>query len=282
MLRLASDLHLEFYLDSVLSEGNALFDKLLPEMFQPSEQDKDTVLILAGDILLIKELKHFNYFFEKLSLQFKTVLWIFGNHEWFKSTLNAKSMNKVKEHLAYLKNVHILDNEVFEDEKYYFVGTTLWSDINKGDYLTAHDVALVSKDYKKITFQEGQRYSKMRPRQVSKMFKDNEKFIFDSLLKAKDNDKIKVVVTHHPPTVKAIPEMYKVNSDYWSDFGQVDFDKLYKADILPEFWFHGHIHESQNIDVMGVKVLSNTRGYNEIDKDGKSLITESYSNTFVV
>ncbi len=282
MLKLASDLHLEFYLESVLAKGQPVLDSLLQYMFKPSIHDKDTILILAGDILLLKQLKHFNYFFEKLSLQYKAVLWIFGNHEWFRSTINAKSVIEVKEYLAYLSNVHILENEIFENEDYYIVGSTLWSDINKGDYLTAHDVANVSRDYKKITFQEGKHYSNLRPRQVSQMFKNNEAFIFESLMKAKDFNKTKVVVTHHPPTVKAIPEHYKINSDYWSDFGQVNFDKLKEFDILPKFWFHGHIHESQTIDVMGVQVLSNTWDYNDGGKDNKPFISESYLPNFIV
>lgn len=280
MIRLASDIHLEFYLNSVLSEGNEVLENLINDIFTPMDTDKNTVLILAGDILLIKQFQHFKYFFEKLSSKFKTVLWVFGNHEWFKATINKKTVDNLKNELKYLENIHILNNDTFEDDNYIFIGSTLWSDLKKGDYLTALDVAKVSHDYKKITFQEGANYSKLRPRHVSKMFMDNESFIFSALNKFKDSVKKKVVVTHHPPTIKAIPDYIKENPDFWSDFGNVNFDKFIENNVMPDIWLHGHIHENQKLDVMGLPILSNTWGYNDVKSDGSSYLNDGFESSF--
>ncbi len=282
MIRFASDLHLEFYEDKVDKYGINFIEELINKIFTPLSTDKETILVLPGDIILIKQLDKFKYFFENISNQFKSVIWVFGNHEWFKSTINEKTIHMVKDKLSHIKNLHILNNEIFEDEKYYFIGSTLWSDINKGDYLTALDVVAVSYDYKKIKFQEGHNYSKLRPRNVSKMFIDNSDFIKNSLLKAKEINKKKVVVTHHPPSIKAIPDFLKDNADFWSDFGNFNFDYLLEHEILPDLWIHGHIHKSQKFEIYGTDILSNTRGYDDVDSNGKSFIDDNFSNNLVL
>lgn len=282
MFRFASDLHLEFYQERILNNEPLLLETLTAQIFKPLPTDKDTVLVLAGDIILIKYLKHFNPFFEILSNQFKTVLWVFGNHEWFKSTLSKETTAKIKLELSYLSNIHILDNEIFEDENYYFIGSTLWSDIKKGDYLTATDVAKVSYDYKKIKYKEGSHYSKLRPRHITKTFIDNEKFILDSLKKIKESEKKKVVVTHHPPMIEALPEYIKINPDFWSDFGNVNFKKIKEEGVLPDYWIHGHIHENQSFDIMGINIISNTRGYDDQTKSGQSMLNKNFSNELLI
>jgi len=282
MIRLASDLHLEFHLEQFIADNADYSKKMASTIFPNLPTDKETVLVLAGDIILIKNLEVYFNFFEILSEQFKEVLWIFGNHEWFKNKMKPERLIEIKQKMAVFKNVHVLENEIFETEKYHFIATTLWSDIKKGDYMTALDVVSVSYDFKKIDFKEGHRYSKLRPRHVTKMFMDNERFIRDELLKIKDSQKIKVVVTHHPPTIKALTDRMLATPDYWSDFGNVDFGYLKQAGIEPDFWLHGHVHESQHIPEGKTMIISNARGYDELTASGKPMINSNYTATFII
>lgn len=194
MIRLVSDLHLEFHQEQFKAGGYHYAASLLNDILKPLSDDKKSILILAGDILLIKNINDYDNFFKVISERFKTVLWVFGNHEWFKNKIKSERVVDAKAKMIPYGNIHILNNETYEDEHYHFIGTTLWSDIKKGDYMTALDVVAVSYDFKKIGFKEGSNYSQLRPRHVTKMFMDNEKFIQDELLKLKDSTKKKLLL----------------------------------------------------------------------------------------
>lgn len=280
-IRLVSDLHLEFYKTKILSM-ESIDSSYLSEKVIPSDiRDSNTHLVMAGDILLIKDIDLFLPFFKSLSNRFKTVIWIFGNHEWFNNKIKKERFDLMNSILEPFKNIHILENQSIELDEYVFIGSTMWSDINHGDYLTAMDVVKASFDYKKITFKEGQSYSNLRPRHVSMMFKKAQEFIKSELLKYKDSNLIKVVVTHHPPLREAVPEFYRLNPDWWSDFGDFDFNYLENNGLLPEFWLHGHIHSSQKFNKEKTLILSNPYGYDEIDKNNNILLNKNYANLFL-
>lgn len=282
MIRLVSDLHLEFHQDQFKSGGYPYAVSLLNDILKPLVDDKKSILILAGDILLLKNINDYDNFFKVVSERFKTVLWVFGNHEWFKNKIKPERIVDAKAKMVPYGNIHILNNETYEDDHHYFIGTTLWSDIKKGDYMTALDVVAVSNDFKKIDFKEGNRYSKLRPRQVTKMFMDNEKFIQSELLRLKGNPKKKVVITHHPPTEKAITDRMKLHPDFWSDFGNVKFSYLVEHDIVPDLWVHGHIHEKQDIKEGDLDIISNARGYDDFTKSGESMLNKGFDPSFMI
>ena len=280
-IRLVSDLHLEFYKDLILKSQNKDSTFLSEKVIPIDIKDSNTHLVMAGDILLIKDIELFLPFFKSLSTRFKNIIWIFGNHEWFNNKIKKERFELMNSILKPLKNIHILENQAIELDEYVFIGSTMWSDINHGDYLTAMDVVAVSFDYKKITFKEGKNYSNLRPRHVSMMFKNAQEFIKSTLLKYKDSDLIKVVVTHHPPLMEAVPEFYRLNPDWWSDFGNFDFNYLENNGLLPEFWLHGHIHKSQTFKKGKTLIFSNPYGYDDVDKNNNILLNKNYKTFFV-
>jgi predicted phosphohydrolase len=282
MIRLVSDLHLEFHQAQFEAGGYPYAVSLLSDILKPLPDDDKSVLILAGDILLLKHINDYEHFFTVISERFKTVLWVFGNHEWFGNKMKIERIIAAKEKMLPYGNIHILNNETYEDEDYHFIGTTLWSDIKKGDYMTALDVVAVSNDFKKIDFKEGNRYSKLRPRQVTKMFMDNEQFIQAELLRLKGSPKKKVVITHHPPTEKAITDRMKLHPDFWSDFGNVKFSYFVEHDIVPDLWVHGHVHEKQDIKEGELDIISNARGYDDFTKSGESMLNKGFDPNFVI
>ena len=80
-IRIYSDLHQEF-------EEKAIFTIAhLPD-------EKDQILILAGDIFRLKNISHYYDFFKDLSDRFHTVLYVFGNHEYYGYKMGKKYTKK--------------------------------------------------------------------------------------------------------------------------------------------------------------------------------------------
>ena len=110
-IKLMSDLHLEF--------GGM-------------DPGKGDVLILAGDIVNVKEMtdgtpqgKYYLNFLERCANNYNRVFMVLGNHEHYFGTLN-KTASRLKE-LIDVKdsNITLLDNECVEYEGVNFVGYTL-------------------------------------------------------------------------------------------------------------------------------------------------------------
>jgi len=123
-----SDLHLEFYNDSVNFEDVMKFD------------EDCEIICLCGDIGYPE---HSNYtkLLNFMSTKFKYVFIITGNHEYY----DLKSCNKTIENTHLMiseickkfNNVYFLNNNMIYLEEYHLVvlGTTLWSyfDMDKID-----------------------------------------------------------------------------------------------------------------------------------------------------
>lgn len=294
MFRLGSDLHLEFLEDvkivhpNMTPEEKTLAIKNYTDIiFEPLPNDKETTLILAGDIMLLIYIPRYMDFWEHISQRFKHVIWVFGNHEWFNHSIKPSNVKKAKNHLSKYDNIHILYNEHIELEGVHYIGATLWSNLGDGSIFTTKSIANVSYDYKKITFLENGNYGKLRPRQVIKMNMDQRNFIKNKLLELKNDDKPTYVISHHPPSIKAISEEHKATDiAYWSDFSIFDFETLIEDDALPDLWFHGHIHSTLKyyyLDKRGNKfyLMSNSRGYpskDDLNKDYNPIFLMKHKN----
>ena len=99
--QLVSDIHLEF--GHTVHIHNAGAD----------------VLVLAGDICMARAFKNpdrnisnlgYYHFFDEVCKNFRSVVYVLGNHEHYKGTFND-SVNLLKAALADYDNLHILDNE---------------------------------------------------------------------------------------------------------------------------------------------------------------------------
>jgi len=113
-LRVISDLHLEF--------SNGIFD--LPRL----ESDKDTILVLSGDIGMFSYPETYIPFLKECSLRFREIIYIAGNHEYYGSDINyGLECGKNEISKANLKNVFLGDNFVHQVDDVYFVCSTLWS-----------------------------------------------------------------------------------------------------------------------------------------------------------
>src|SRR5210317_1391978 len=115
-IKLYSDLHIEF------------------EVFFPPQykEDKDTILVLAGDICPL-ERGMAKAFLLMCAEEYKEVIYIPGNHEYYGGNLKQSWLNMKAKIEAESDNVHMLDNETKVIDGVAFIGSTLWADFDKGN-----------------------------------------------------------------------------------------------------------------------------------------------------
>jgi Icc-related predicted phosphoesterase len=263
-IQLASDLHLEFADVDIKNTTGA------------------DVLILSGDILVADDLRNqpvslswealpeeghgrakrsmrYRDFFQRVSFQFKHVIYIMGNHEHYHGKFD-KSAAVIRETLGYLniRNVHLLDRDTVEIDGVHFVGGTMWTDCNKGDPMTQYHLEHCMTDFRVIRI-AGENFKKFLPMRTVIEFtktRDYFKTVIDNLPK---DSKI-VVCSHHAPSHLSIHEIYKndtlMNGGYSSDLSEFILDR-------PQIraWTHGHMHNNFDYVVGDTRVMCNPHGY---------------------
>lgn len=241
-IKYISDIHLEFYDISKLS-------KILHKI----NADTD-ICVLAGDIG-----NPFHSIYEQFLIgmneKFKHVILIHGNHEYYQSAKQIRknigktieeTIEKTESIVSKLENVHFLNNSYVDitsdEEKYRFVGSTLWSKIsdpfnliNDSDMITNYNIDMINS-----------------------MFDENVKFI-EETIENSENMKV-IVVTHHLPSLKLINPKYlnSVMSDLNQNFAS-DCDVLVRDPIV--CWIYGHTHEAIDLEINGIPLLANPIGY---------------------
>lgn len=282
-----SDLHLEF-------GSTTLFN------FDDAE-----VLVLAGDICTGVDLHHhdpngilnarfsdrYHAFFQECSRNFKHVIYVLGNHEYYNGDF-AKMVDNIREKLAYLKNIYVLDRDVKKIGDVTFIGSTLWTDMNNGDPLTLFHLKKKMNDfnciknsarkvYRRVPIYQKDEDGKVVHNeagyaiQIGEKFKDEPAsfspedaldyhrkcvdYIKEIVQNRSEDDKF-VVVGHHAPSIQSIHPRYKhdqiMNGGYMSSLEEFIIDRpSIKA------WIHGHVHDKFDYFVGDTRVVCNPRGY---------------------
>jgi len=244
-LRIMSDLHIEFMRELADFDIPALPD------------DKDTVLVLAGDIHLGKSL---HYVFEKFADRFKAIVFVYGNHEYYKSNM-PRVGPKVAAAIQHLDNVFVLDPGTVQIDDVCFVGSTLWTDMDNLNQMVMWDAGAMMTDYKVIrTGPKGHEWKRpLKPVDTTYYHIEQRNFMFAQIEALKADGKTVVAVSHHLPSYQSIGPGYKgssLNGAYASElFELVD-------DAKPDLWIHGHTHDSMDYMLTDhTRVICNPRGY---------------------
>ena len=248
LIRIVSDIHLEFsYGDMRLNER--------PE-------DKDTVLVLAGDVGLGSKPHTYLKFFEEKAHRFHKVIYILGNHEHYKGSFST-TFGRVKDNLEKFKNVVVLEKDTIVIDNVAFICATLWTNMDNLDSLCIEQSRLTMNDYRTIrhgTHAEPWK-KRLHPHDTINDHINAKHYIFAEIKKQKAKDNKVVVVTHHLPSYKSISDKFKgdpVNGAYASEL----FEDI--ADTKPEVWIHGHTHDSKDYMLADTRVICNPRGYHSM------------------
>jgi len=275
-IALASDVHLEF---GPLELHNT---------------DDAEVLILSGDICVARDLSdrdvhnllgehtkshRYHEFFENCAAQFKTVIYIMGNHEHYHGDYGT-TVSHVREKLAYLQNLHVLEKQSITLDDVTFVCGTLWTDMNQQDPSTLYSIRSKMNDYRciknslrQVTYKGylpdpdnpgkdivtfHQRDSTFSP---DDSVEDHKAMlaVIRAAVAANPTGKF-VVVGHHAPSKLSTKPQYQddvlVNGAYSSDLSELMLD-------LPQIrlWTHGHTHHEFDYMIGQCRVVCNPRGY---------------------
>lgn len=251
-LRIMSDLHIEFM--------NSMYEFDIPDM----PGDHDTVLILAGDIHNAKDLvKVYDAFADR----FLAIVGVFGNHEFYKTNMPAVP-GKVAKAIEHHNNVFLLNKDTVEIGGVYFVGATLWTDMDNHNQMVMWDAKRMMSDYKYI--RTGPKHEpwrrKLAPTDTVSQHISEKNYMFKEITRLKEAGETVVAVSHHLPSYQCIhPGWGKggLNGAYASEL----FEEV--ADSKPDLWVHGHTHDSNDFMLADTRVICNPRGYvpNDLNPD---------------
>lgn len=237
-VQLFSDLHIEF------------------EAFEATCQDVD-VVVFAGDIHTgVKGVQ----WIKKQNITCP-IIYVLGNHEFYRQS-HPRLIGKIMD-AAHSHDIHILENRAVTINVVRFHGATLWTDFELfGDpKLAGFRCQEVMSDFKLI--RRDPSYSKLRSIDVAMIHKNSLAWLAKSLNTSECGTN--VVISHHAPSRRSIPE--KFQSDLVSAAYASHLDAFIEKH-KPNFWFHGHIHNSVDYNVGECRVVCNPRGYSDERNEG--------------
>jgi hypothetical protein len=269
-----SDLHTEFYADV----NDDKFKRIFKTYFPPEEDDKNTILLLSGDVGTYGKYEYtYKRVFNMLSKRFKMVICVPGNHSWYKSEIWDKEEEFFKK-VSLPKKIHYLDNKVVKvNNNTVIIGACLWADFDNENPIIMNTVQGRMNDYNIIYKPAGEDndmspYRSYHRRSIQAVdtlnrFKTSKQFIIDSLKEAQAKGiKNKIVVTHHAPSFQSIDTRYSDNSlnpAYCSNLEDIILD----YDVT--LWTHGHQHCSNDYMIGDTRVICNAFGYHAYETNPK-------------
>lgn len=238
-IQIVSDLHLEF------REGKIA-------VIKPSAP----ILCLLGDICACGTIENFRVFLQFIKWahsQYKLILHVAGNHEFYSSTMPATGMSntmpiiiaRFQKIMTKLPRYKFLHNQRVKVGDILFIGSTLWSDI-PAEYAPIAKASM--NDYSHIYTSSG----RLTPEDVTKMHGAAVKFIERSITFAKSRKLRCVLLTHHKPTRESTVPITRYC--YESDLG-----RILRAPIVLAAYGHTHVHADRTVG--GVRIYSNPCGY---------------------
>lgn len=268
-VRYVSDLHLDMDVSKVKKRLG------MEHLYgvSPMEGDSDRILVIAGDIWHGRKWFRFGdpgvSWISGVAAQFRQVVVVLGNHDWWGVSLGDAEIEKTREALSALglANVVVLEASSWKDpvSGWVFVGGTLWTDYGKSlgfsvdEQLDSGRRAQDKYVGRGVTPDANFRWMKGPSHGVVKpgMLKDRHQMVLKAIedVQAKVPRERVFVVTHYLPWD---PEgtVYANRLEMAWDFSRLE-GPLGGAGV----WVHGHDHAVRDGVVNGCRILANPRGY---------------------
>ena len=220
--------------------------------FLPEDSlDEQSILVLAGDISSsLPQLIDFLEFVEK---RFYKVIYVPGNHEYYKSNMQEWILSVDALFKSRLKNTVaplLTGVETITLGGLFFVMSTLWGDGGKNP-MEEIFVQNGLNDFRLIGYQEN-KFTVAHMQQLNKLNKEKIECLINS-----QQEYPVVVVTHHLPSYSLCHPRFghSINGGFASDCDHM------MVDGVPALWIHGHTHDTIDTDLYGTRIVSNPHGY---------------------
>lgn len=272
-ITLLSDLHLEFG-DMTLPGGDILVlagDIAEAGNVEMSKYNPDYVALPHEKKLRYGRPDRYQRFFAEECPKYNEVIYVVGNHEHYNFVYD-NTVNYLKDQLKDIPNIHVLERETYQVDDILFVGSTLWTDMNKADPVTMNVLENYMNDYRRVSknyLVEGvgpRTYTnRLRPEVIYRAHKDTMEWLQGVVEDPAHADKKIVVVGHHAPTKLSIKPEYEddhyVNGGYSSDLSDfiIDHPQI-------KYWVHGHTHSFFDYMMGETRVIANPRGYTQYEE----------------
>ena len=229
--QIMSDLHIENYEDDV--------------DYKKFITPKADILILAGDIGRISRREQLENFLKSLCRNFKVVIYVLGNHEYYKvDNFPENTIEQCKEILKDISknitNLYVLDRSSIIIKDVCIVGCTLWTNTN---LLNIPSYIVRIKDINTVKY--------------NAMFREDFRYIKSMVSYCQKKGLKLLVVSHHSPS-------YEIGRNKKHD----KYSSLYCTNL--EFmltstqvhtWVCGHVHKNFDfITTGGTRLVSNQKG----------------------
>ena len=228
-ITLLSDLHLEFKNPVTPGEGD--------------------VLILAGDITTVDTVKKDAAFFKSAADNYNLVIYIPGNHEAYYSDINTH-WNIITEQID--DRIVCLNNQSTCHQGVHFVGSTLWTGMNRGNEATMLQAAECMSDYSIVT----NGVHTLSPVDTLARHMESVDW-FEQVLPTLRGDV--VMVTHHAPSLTSV-EAPGYGSRMQHAYA-TDMDAFIRKYQNIRLWCHGHAHRKNDYMIGTTRILANPCGY---------------------
>jgi predicted phosphodiesterase len=221
------------------------------------------VLVLAGDICVARAFRPgtenhdrqnriYKAFFDTIAQEFPHIIYVLGNHEHYGNDWKYTERN-MKDRLVGYKNIHLLEKEVVEIDGIPFLGTTLWTDLNKRDPNTMWKIPNMMNDFRLIK-QDG---SPITPQAWCDEHDLCINFLKDKVAEIEGNV---VVVTHFTPSYMSCHPKYAESGAMNAGYHTELHDFIYDNPKI-KVWAHGHTHDPFDYMINQTRVICNPRGY---------------------
>jgi len=235
------------------------------------------VLILAGDITTAamfrdkrtdkdarSHSKFMNKFKKDVIDKYNHVLYIMGNHEHYNSIFH-KTLLDLKEGFSRhgMEKILFCDNHSVIIDDTMFVGSTLWSDFEKGSDFSMYMCGRGMNDFRVIgsmDVEDMNYFNRYTSRTITPEFilEEHKKSLEFLKTNVALGNKV-VVFTHHGPTNQSLhPDHIGNGMDgaYCSDLSEFILDN-------PQIkvWIHGHTHQNKDYMVGECRVVAKQQGY---------------------
>lgn len=260
LLRITSDLHMEQHVHSTIPFGFKWDEFMVP----PKETDKDSVLVLAGDICEFGHVQFYANAWRRLSQRFKKVVWVPGNHEYWgvrSSSYCLRTYFHYKELLRSYGNIFLLDDTGIVVDGVYIYGATLWTDYN----LNPLAVNICSETFGDFRHSYNTCTNETRLTRLSDFIARNKRSV-DKLRQVLAGKRDVVVVSHFAPSHQSIHEKYRDVRPWETNLHYVNnLDMMIAGSQSLKLWVHGHTHTQHDYTIGQARVVCNPRGFSRED-----------------